>query len=1041
MSPPSSRPSSPSPPPSSPSLAPRAPDQASDAAPASPPSPSSSNTSDAFEDAQPDTAAQGSKAASVLDGDEKSEAEAANGGRDVGERVDEGGDATGTALGGLEGVEGAGEATEHVDGAQDGADPAVDQQHQQQQASGLPSFASSSSLASTASTAPTLDPSHSTSSPPPPPPATLLKRTETPTLSAVPRDVLPSVGRSRPTSTASLASVSSSTYGGGGGLNAAVAANPNRLSLSLDDFDDEERGDGVSPLGASTSSHAGGAGKRPFSLSSEPETPSTSSAPHRPSSQLYSSSSPSRSRTSLHSLSLSSSHGPGGGSGGDPTNVGRENSPSLTEAVWRQSLGLSGGGGSAGSSPLGTPVGEAFGAGEGKGARGMMEIKLDGDEEVDGEEGVSTPREAATRTNGFSSSSGASSKVVHRKSLSDSLLLSPTAGGSDDEDDAADADESRDSFPPQGFPPPGSATKPSFSSLGPPPSGGAGRDRQPSIATPHALDGFLSHRASANLSSLQTTTTSSLAAGGLGSPGAGAAETPLSPGLKELQEKFGEVRRRETSASEGGGSGAKRESAGGEVDWDFWGRVMCDYEAVAREQPRELSRAIQKGIPPALRGMTWQLMAAAKSPALEQTYQSLLKQSSAHEKSIARDLSRTFPKHEYFAESVESGGVGQENLFNVVKAYSLYDDEVGYTQGLQFIVGPLLLNMPDEEAFCVLVRLMHAYDLRSHYTPNMPGLQLRLFQFDRLVEELLPGVFLHMLRQGVKSSMYASQWFLTLFGYRFPLELVSSVFDLVFAEGVEAVFRFAVALLKRNETQLCQLEFEDLIEFLKNGLFEVWAPDPEEKDKDPDALYKVNEFVRDALQVRITPLMLDQFGEEWASLCAQQTAHAAELDSLRKANLQLSLQVRQLEASLAQVNQEHVELVKQVVAGRLEREELEDELVKYKLAYADLAHLSAISRASTSPLQMRRQSELSIASSLNDDASSVTSSASNAPSTSTSMGGSALAGLGGVVGGAGRWFGVGAGGGATNGGGGGQRASSSAMSNRSASNRSENGAW
>ena len=72
--------------------------------------------------------------------------------------------------------------------------------------------------------------------------------------------------------------------------------------------------------------------------------------------------------------------------------------------------------------------------------------------------------------------------------------------------------------------------------------------------------------------------------------------------------------------------------------------------------------------------------------------------------------------------------------------------------------------MPDEEAFCVLVRLMKSYDLRSHYTPNMPGLQLRLFQFDRLVEELVPSVFLHLLRQGVKSSMYASQWFLTLFG-------------------------------------------------------------------------------------------------------------------------------------------------------------------------------------------------------------------------------------------------------------------------------------
>lgn len=59
--------------------------------------------------------------------------------------------------------------------------------------------------------------------------------------------------------------------------------------------------------------------------------------------------------------------------------------------------------------------------------------------------------------------------------------------------------------------------------------------------------------------------------------------------------------------------------------------------------------------------------------------------------------------------------------------------------------------------------------------------------------------------------------------YRFPLELVSAVFDLVFAEGVEAIFRFAIALIKRNEDVLIKLEFEDLIEFLKNGLFEVYA--------------------------------------------------------------------------------------------------------------------------------------------------------------------------------------------------------------------------
>ena len=90
----------------------------------------------------------------------------------------------------------------------------------------------------------------------------------------------------------------------------------------------------------------------------------------------------------------------------------------------------------------------------------------------------------------------------------------------------------------------------------------------------------------------------------------------------------------------------------------------------------------------------WQLMSSSKDVGLEATYSALMKLPSPHEKAIMRDLTRTFPHHEYFRDSGAPGsGTGQENLFNVVKAYSLYDEEVGYCQGLQFIVGPLLLNV------------------------------------------------------------------------------------------------------------------------------------------------------------------------------------------------------------------------------------------------------------------------------------------------------------------------------------------------------------
>lgn len=117
---------------------------------------------------------------------------------------------------------------------------------------------------------------------------------------------------------------------------------------------------------------------------------------------------------------------------------------------------------------------------------------------------------------------------------------------------------------------------------------------------------------------------------------------------------------------------------------EFWGAVMSDYEEVAKTCPKHLSRAIQQGIPAVVRGtivskrfqsastsdtsrLQWQLMSSSKSPPLEAAYSALLKLTSTHEKSIQKDLARTFPQHAYF----KGNAGGQESLFNVVKAYSL----------------------------------------------------------------------------------------------------------------------------------------------------------------------------------------------------------------------------------------------------------------------------------------------------------------------------------------------------------------------------------
>ncbi|ORZ00893.1 rab-GTPase-TBC domain-domain-containing protein [Syncephalastrum racemosum] len=168
----------------------------------------------------------------------------------------------------------------------------------------------------------------------------------------------------------------------------------------------------------------------------------------------------------------------------------------------------------------------------------------------------------------------------------------------------------------------------------------------------------------------------------------------------------------------------------------------------------------------------------------------------------------------------QENGEGQRAMRRILEAYSLYDSHVGYCQGLAFLVGPLLMHMEEQQAFCVFVRLMETYQMRTLFTMDMEGLQLRLYQFAIFLNEQLPELAKHMESHGIHPAMYASQWFLTLFAYNFSMERVERIYDIVFVEGAaETTMRFALALLRHSESKiLAETEFEDLLDHVTLGL-------------------------------------------------------------------------------------------------------------------------------------------------------------------------------------------------------------------------------
>ncbi|XP_078402261.1 TBC1 domain family member 1 isoform X2 [Cetorhinus maximus] len=232
--------------------------------------------------------------------------------------------------------------------------------------------------------------------------------------------------------------------------------------------------------------------------------------------------------------------------------------------------------------------------------------------------------------------------------------------------------------------------------------------------------------------------------------------------------------------------------------------------------------AMGQGVPRQHRGEIWKLLAEqhqlryqlpVKQQPKDTPYEELLKQLTSHQHAILIDLGRTFPTHPYFTTPL---GAGQLSLYNLLKAYSLLDQEVGYCQGLSFVAGILLLHMSEEDAFHMLKFLMYDMGLRKQYRPDMIILQIQMYQLSRLLHDYHRDLYCHFEENEISPSLYAAPWFLTVFASQFPLGFVARVFDMIFLQGSEVIFKVALSLLRSHKPLILQHEsLESIIDFIK----------------------------------------------------------------------------------------------------------------------------------------------------------------------------------------------------------------------------------
>ncbi|XP_028933397.1 USP6 N-terminal-like protein isoform X1 [Ornithorhynchus anatinus] len=251
-----------------------------------------------------------------------------------------------------------------------------------------------------------------------------------------------------------------------------------------------------------------------------------------------------------------------------------------------------------------------------------------------------------------------------------------------------------------------------------------------------------------------------------------------------------------------------------------WLKMLKGWEKYKNTE--KFQRRIYKGIPLQLRGEVWALLLDVPKMKDEtrDLYNKLKHRArgcSPDIRQIDLDVNRTYRDHIMFRDRY---GVKQQALFHVLAAYSIYNTEVGYCQGMSQITALLLMYMNEEDAFWALVKLLSGpkYAMHGFFVQGFPKLLRFQEHHDKILKKFLSKLKQHLDSQEVFTNFYTMKWFFQCFLDRTPFTLNLRIWDIYILEGERVLPAMSYTILKLHRKQLMKLSMEELVEFLQETL-------------------------------------------------------------------------------------------------------------------------------------------------------------------------------------------------------------------------------
>ncbi|XP_070532157.1 uncharacterized protein [Ptychodera flava] len=242
-----------------------------------------------------------------------------------------------------------------------------------------------------------------------------------------------------------------------------------------------------------------------------------------------------------------------------------------------------------------------------------------------------------------------------------------------------------------------------------------------------------------------------------------------------------------------------------------WNKFLTEHTNDLHNTP-QVQNLVRNGIPSQHRLKVWTQLAMnhvqdIRAVKGEGYYKSLVSQipesiiTNSYQRQIELDLLRTMPQNIHFKDT---GSDKISELDEVLKAFCIHNPEIGYCQGLNFIVATCLLYMDAEMAFWCLVTIVEKFFPDNYFDRMLIGAQADQCVLKELLEQKLPHLHQHITSVEIDLSTITLNWFMSIFFDSVPFQTLLRIWDCFFLEGPIVLFRFSLAIMKIHENKLLQ---------------------------------------------------------------------------------------------------------------------------------------------------------------------------------------------------------------------------------------------